>query len=105
MPGETSTGLEPNVAGLLCYALGWVTGIVFLLLEKEDRFVRFHALQSIAVFLPLTVLMAILGAVFWPLQVIVSLATFALWIVLMIKALQGERFKLPWAGDFAERYC
>jgi uncharacterized membrane protein len=37
------TGLQPNIAGLLCYLLGWITGIIFLIIEKEDKFVKFHA--------------------------------------------------------------
>jgi uncharacterized membrane protein len=48
--GKTSTGMEQNLEGLLCYVLGWLTGIIFLLLEKDNKFVRFHAIQSILVF-------------------------------------------------------
>ena len=47
---KTSTGLDENVAGLLCYVLGWVSGLVFILIEQENNFVRFHAMQSIIVF-------------------------------------------------------
>ena len=47
---KTSTGLTENVAGLLCYILGWITGIIFLILEPDNKFVRFHAIQSIIVF-------------------------------------------------------
>ena len=47
---ETSTGLKENTAGVLCYVLGWVTGIVFLIIEPKNKFVRFHALQSIITF-------------------------------------------------------
>jgi hypothetical protein len=49
-PAKASTGLEPNVAGLLCYLVGWITGLVFILIEKENQFVRFHAMQSIIIF-------------------------------------------------------
>ena len=59
--GKTSTGMEQNLAGLLCYVLGWITGIIFLLLEKDNRFVRFHAIQSIVVFGAFTVLEIILS--------------------------------------------
>jgi uncharacterized membrane protein len=59
--GKTSTGMEQNLEGLLCYVLGWVTGIIFLLLEKENKFVRFHAIQSIVVFGAYTVISIILG--------------------------------------------
>jgi len=100
------TGLEPNVAGLLCYVLGWVSGVVFLLLEKDDKFVRFHAIQSIAVFGAINIAYLILfsipiiGFVF---GYILYVLGFVLWIVLMIRAYQGEKIKMPWAGDFAEK--
>jgi len=103
---KTSTGLTENVAGLLCYVLGWISGIVFLLIEPENKFVRFHAIQSIVVFGALTVAGIILGwipviggFVSWALSVL----GFILWIVLMVKAYQGTKYKLPWAGDFAEK--
>jgi uncharacterized membrane protein len=101
----TSTGLDPNLAGLLCYLLSFVTGIVFLVIEKENRFVRFHAYQSLAVFGSLFLLSLIAGFI----PVIGSLIGFLLgpvwlilWILLMVKAYQGERFKLPVTGDWAE---
>ena len=53
---KTSTGLQENVAGLLCYVLGWVTGLIFILIEKENKFVRFHAMQSIVTFGSITVI-------------------------------------------------
>ena len=105
--GVSSTNLEPNVAGLLCYLGLWITGIVFILIEQKNRFVRFHAIQSIIVFGVLTVVSGVvswipfIGAFFVPL---IGLLGFILWIVLMIKAYQGTRFKLPWAGDLAERW-
>ena len=52
---KTSTGLAENVAGLLCYVLGWISGLIFILIEPENKFVRFHAIQSIFVFSILTV--------------------------------------------------
>jgi uncharacterized membrane protein len=58
---KTSNGLEENVAGLLCYVLGWITGLVFILIEKENKFVRFHAMQSIVVFGGLTVISIIVS--------------------------------------------
>ena len=104
--GKTSTGIQPNVAALLCYAAGWVTGLIFYLIEKENKFVRFHAFQSIVVFGALTVLpiiLAVIPIIGWTLLPIVYLAEFALWIILMIKAYQGEKLKLPVAGDLAEK--
>jgi uncharacterized membrane protein len=104
--GKTSMGLEPNFAGLLCYVLGWVTGIIFFVLEKEDKFVRFHAMQSIIVFGAITVAGIILNFIpfiGWILGWLLSLLGVILWIILMVKAYQGEQFKLPWAGDIAEK--
>jgi len=104
--GSSTTGLVPNVAGLLCYLAGWITGIIFLVIEQKNRFVRFHAIQSIIVFGTLTVASALLthiplvGAVF---GTIIGILIFILWIVLMIKAYQGKLYKLPIAGDLAER--
>ncbi len=102
----SSTGMAPNVAGLLCYLAGWITGLIFFLIEKENRFVRFHAMQSIITFGGLTVLFTVLGfipVIGWMLFPIVGLVQLVLWILLMVKAYQGERFKLPVIGDMAEK--
>ena len=104
--GKTSMGLEPNVAGLLCYVLGWLTGIIFLIMEKENQFVRFHAMQSIVTFGAFTVVSIVLcfiPFVGWVLGGLLGLPALVLWIVLMMKAYQGLKFKLPVAGDFAEK--
>jgi len=104
--GKTSTGIEPNVAGLLCYLFGWVTGIIFFILEKENKYVRFHALQSIIVFGILSLAGSIIGPIpflGWVIGAFIGILTFILWLVLMIKAYQGEVFKIPWAGNFAEK--
>jgi len=112
--GKSSTGMQANVAALLSYVLGWVTGLVFFLIEKENKFVRFHAMQSIIVFGALFVLQIALGIFAGLLAAIhlyflipvlnglVGLTTLVLWILLMVKAYQGEKFKLPIAGDIAE---
>ena len=103
---STVLGVAENLEALFCYALGWVTGLIFLLLEQKNAFVRFHALQSLVTFLSLFILSAVIGfipvlgilvgLVLWPLGVV-------LWIVLMIKAYKGERYKLPVIGDFVEQ--
>ena len=101
----TSTGLEPNIAGLLCYVLGWISGLVFIFIEKNE-FVRFHALQSVLTFGCLTIIGIVLGWIPFigsVIAAIVWLLSFALWIILMIKAYQGERFRLPVTGDWTER--
>ncbi len=109
---KTSTGLTENVAGLLCYVLGWISGLVFLLIEQENKFVRFHAIQSIVTFGSITVvsialsiigLIPYIGVVFDIANWIIGVLAFVLWIVLMVKAAQGTKYKLPWAGDFAEK--
>ena len=106
-PKKTATGLDENLAGLLCYVGWWVSGIVFLIIEPDNKFVRFHAIQSIIAFGFITVALSILGwmpVVGTILTAIIGLGSFALWIAMMIKAYQGARYKLPVAGDMAERY-
>lgn len=103
---KTSTGLEENVAGLLCYVLGFITGIVFLVLEKENKFVRFHAFQSIFVSVVLfiaNIFLAIIPFIGWVLQPLVGLLGLVLWVFLIFKAYSGEKFKLPFLGDLAEK--
>lgn len=105
-PDPSSTGLDPKVAGLLCYLGVFVTGIIFLVLEKQSRFVKFHAMQSIVVFAGLFVLNIVLsmipfiGILFGFLLTPIS---FILWIALMLLALQGRYFKVPFIGDWIEQ--
>ena len=104
--GKTSTGIQANVSALLCYTLGVVSGIVFLVIEKENKFVRFHAWQSTLIFGGLFVLQVVLPMVpvlGWILLPFAALAGVILWILLMIKAYKGEKFKLPVVGDIAEQ--
>jgi uncharacterized membrane protein len=98
---QSSTGLEENVAGFLCYLLGFVTGIVFLAVEKKSSFVKFHAKQSTITFLGLFVIIVVVG---WipVLGALVWISALILWLVLMIKALQGKRYSLPIVGKLAE---
>ncbi len=105
---KTSSRLPENVAGSLCYLLGWVSGIVFVLVEEENTTIRFHAMQSIHTFGLLSIAhfisrwVPVIGDVVgW---VIMALALM-LWVVLMFKAYQGEKFKLPWVGNKAERWA
>lgn len=102
----STTKLEPNIAGLLCYLGIWISGIIFLVIEQRDKFVRFHAMQSVVVF----VVLGIVGAVVYQvpfigsfLRIIIGILTFVLWVVLMIKAYQGELYRVPIAGDVADR--
>jgi uncharacterized membrane protein len=103
---KTSSGMDQNIAGLLCYVAGWITGLIFFLIEKENRFVRFHAMQSIITFGGLTVLSIALGMIPFinvVLLPILGILQLILWIVLMVKAYQGQLFKLPVIGDMAEK--
>jgi len=101
---KSSTGLDENVAGFLCYLLGFITGIVFLVVEKKSRFVRFHAMQSTITFLGLFVISLILGAIpiihllLFPIWIL----SLVLWLLLMLKALRGEWYSLPIVGKMAE---
>ncbi len=99
--GRSSTGLDENVAGFFCYLLGFITGIVFLVVEKESRFVKFHAKQSTITFLGLFVVMLIFG---WipVLSILVFIFTLVLWLILMVKALRGEKYMLPVVGKLVE---
>jgi uncharacterized membrane protein len=113
---SSQSGMAENVAGLLCYLLGWVTGLIFYLIDKRP-FVRFHAAQSIVVFGGLHIVSIVLGMFFGVsimahgrtglgagviLFHLLHLATFILWILLMVKAYQGEKFRVPFAADLAE---
>ena len=103
-PNKTSTGMQQNVAGLLCYLAWWVTGIVFLIIEKENKFVRFHAWQSIFTFATITVIQIILSfipIVGWILGIIIWIISVIIWIVCMMQAYQGKLFKLPIVGNIA----
>jgi len=121
----SETGLDENVAGALSYLLGFITGAIFLLVESENRFVRFHAAQSIVVFGGLAVvsivlsilstiltgviltgaafglfgLVSLLLSLFW---MVVSLASLGLWLFLMFQAYQGKTTRIPIAAGIAD---
>jgi uncharacterized membrane protein len=101
---KSSTGLDENVAGFFCYLLGFITGIVFLLVEKKSNFVKFHAMQSTITFLGLFVILMILGMIpiIGLLAYPIWILSLILWLLLMIKALRGERYMLPIVGKMAE---
>ena len=116
---ETTVGMSPNTAGLLCYVLTWVTGIIFVLLEKKSTFVKFHAWQSIMTFGALFVLQIIVGVILSAIAIatlstgllifvgvvstIIWILIVVLWIALMVLAYQGKMWKVPWAGKWAEK--
>ncbi|MCX6685785.1 MAG: DUF4870 domain-containing protein [Methanoregula sp.] len=118
---KATFGLDENVASAACYVLGWLTGIIFFLMEKDNKTVRFHAMQSVLTFLPLTLIYWIIGMIFsmmffeagmygaygaWGIlsliTTLIAIVMLILWLVLMFKAYQGEKFKVPIVGDIAE---
>ena len=123
---KSSTGLDENIASLLSYLLGWIGGLIFFLIEKDSRLVRFHAMQSLllsAVALVVGIVLWIaslilaiigsaladaLGALIWIVAMLIfgafGLALFAAAIMCMIKAYQSQYFKLPVIGNFAEKF-
>lgn len=103
--GKTSMGMEENIAGLLCYVFGWVSGVVFLIAEKNSRFVKFHAWQSILFNIALIVIGTVIGMIpiIRMLSFVVWIGGAILWVILLMKAYKGERYKLPFIGDIAEK--
>src|SRR5689334_6327617 len=124
--GKSSTGLDENIAALLSYVFGWVSGLIFFLIEKDSRLVRFHAMQSllfnvlvavvaIALWIVLFVVFLVVSQVSGALATILSLisvlvwlvfgvAILAGWVLCLVKAFQGQYFKLPVIGNFAEKF-
>ena len=124
--GKSSTGLDENIAALLSYVFNWVSGLIFFLIEKDSRLVRFHAMQSIL----LTASAVVLGIVLWIawvvlaiilammsdvlaslVSIVVGLLMFVFyigilvaWVLCLIKAYQKQYFKLPIIGNFAEKF-
>jgi uncharacterized membrane protein len=120
-PVAAGTGqMDENIAGLLCYVLGWITGLIFYFVDKRP-FVRFHAAQSVVVFGGIQIIYIILGVVLGASMVagglagaggfslgfllypLVGLVAFVLWILLMIKAYGHQKFRIPVAADLAEK--
>ena len=106
-----TNGLTENVAGLLCYVLGWISGLVFILAERENKFIRFHAMQSIIVFGALNIVSLVLIAVLQRMRelplfiLLIFVFGMMLGMVLMIKAYEGKKLKLPWLGNIAEKWA
>ena len=95
-----------NLLAAASYLLGFVTGIIILLVEKQNKFVRFHAMQSTILFGGIFVVNIVLGFIpilGWLVGLLLSFTAFILWIVLMWKAFQGDMYKVPYVGDLAEK--
>jgi uncharacterized membrane protein len=115
--GGGGTGLAPNVASLLCYVCTIITGIIFLVIEKEDKEVKFHAWQAIflgGAAIALSIVINVLGFVFASiagflgmiislLGFVVNIGIFVIWIIAMIKAYKGEHWLIPFIGNLAEQ--
>jgi uncharacterized membrane protein len=124
--GKSSTGLDENVAALLSYIFGWISGLIFFLMEKDSRLVRFHGMQSIL----LNVSAIVVGIVLWVAWIVVAIilamasevlaslvsivfgllifafyiAILVAWVLCLVKAYQKQYFKLPVLGNFAEKF-
>jgi uncharacterized membrane protein len=123
---KSSTGLDENVAALLSYVFGWVSGLIFFLIEKDSRLVRFHAMQSILfnVFIAITgialwvvvfilllistqlpdILGSLMGLLVTLIWIIFSIGLLIGWVMCLIKAFQSQYFKLPIIGNLAEKF-
>ncbi|WP_186763833.1 DUF4870 domain-containing protein [Planomicrobium sp. CPCC 101079] len=102
----TSLGLSENITGSLTYLFGFITGIIILLFEKENRFVRFHATQSIFVSLIFFALFTVSGMVpivGWLFEAILLPIGLVLWIIMMLNAYEGKYSKILYVGNFAEK--
>jgi uncharacterized membrane protein len=102
---KTVSGIDANVAAALSYLVGFVTGILFLLVEKDNRFVRFHAMQSTLFFLAVVAIDVLLQIIpligFLVVVFVVIPASAVVWLLMMYKAYQGEEYKLPLVGQWA----
>lgn len=103
---ETKIGLSENITGVITYVLGFITGIVFLVIEKENKFVRFHAAQSTVVFGGLFVISIILGfipIIGWLIALLLPIVGLVLWLYLMFMAYNNNMYRLPVVADFADK--
>jgi uncharacterized membrane protein len=104
-PGKSQFGLDENIAAAIAYGFGFIGGIVFLIIEKENRYVRFHAMQSVMTFALVAVMFLVvvgLPLIGPPLATLFLLGVVVLWIVLIIKAISGQLYRLPYIGEWAD---
>lgn len=103
---KTVLGINENLEAVLCYIFGWLSGLAFLVIERDNSFVRFHAMQAIATFISLSLLSLIVSYI--PLiglmiNCILGPISIILWLWLMYKAYLGEKYMLPIIGPWAEK--
>ena len=104
--GTTASGLKPTHAALFAYSFGLLSGLLFFFTEKENRFVRFHAMQSICTsvgFFIMSLVLATVPLLGYALVFCLQLGALVVWLILMVKAFQGQWFRLPVAGDVAAK--
>ena len=104
MTYKTKIGLNENIVAALCYAGFWITGIIFLLIEKENKFVRFHAMQSLVVFLPLSVIIFLIAwvpYVGWVIADFMGFPSMMIMVLFAFMAYRGMKFKIPFVGNYA----
>lgn len=95
-------GLDEKTASALCYVIGWVSGLVFLLAEKDNKNVRFHAMQSLMFFAAMTVI-SFIPVIGWLLSPLVMILAFIVWLMSIYKVYNGEEWVLPVVGKMAEK--
>jgi uncharacterized membrane protein len=103
---DTKIGLAENLSGVVAYVLGFITGIVLLVVEKENKFVRFHAAQSTVVFGGIFIISIILGfipVIGWLIALLLPFVGFVLWLYLMFMAYKGNLYRLPIVAEFADK--
>jgi uncharacterized membrane protein len=108
---KSSTGLDANIAAMLAYFV--LPAIIFLVMKETSRFVRYHSMQAVILWLG-SILLFVVLQVFWmipfigllviPISMLLWLGLFIVWVICMIKAFQGDEFKLPIIGDLATQY-
>jgi uncharacterized membrane protein len=126
--GKTALGLDNNIGALICYvgnlvcALGLIYSIIVLVTDKTNKLPRFHAMQSIllsavslivflpgyfiavAFFLMNSTITSLLGSLLWLVLVVIGLALFVFMIIAAVKAFNGETYKIPVIGNFADQW-
>lgn len=117
MTSSSTTGIDERLASVLCYSAWWITGVVFLVLERQHHGIRFHAAQSLVLFGAISLLLVGLGA-FSALALMVSSQAYqvvraladvtwigaaALWLVVVVRAWRGEAWRVPLVATLADR--
>jgi uncharacterized membrane protein len=117
LDGPTSTGVDPRLSALLCYTAWWLSALVFIVIEQQNRVVRFHAAQSLVLFGGLSVLIGLLTALSVAMLVVSSgafqavrlvvylvwIGSVGVWLLLMLRTFQGQTWRVPFVAELADR--